>query len=269
MTDDMPKVTSTTTDDLQKLAEFNFQLAQAKAELDMSHLESRRANDERDDVKEKLAEKEKEVDRLQRLVEEMTQVSSRDGQLVDTAKNDSNASSIHNESITIDDNLEPVEELSATEEASPNDEDAEREVPSSDEDHSVSQSDQVVLNAEDEAIAREPPESKETPLADPEYEPSSSAPTPSISGEQLRQRSSFTFGTSDISALPEDQLYEVGLDDEDDSDQDPFATYDASARSTMSGSGDAGSSKEAKLREAVKSPLKRFMQKHRKNEEST
>ena len=221
----------------------------------MSQLESRRANDERDDVKEKLAEKEKEVDRLQRLVEEMTQVSSQGGQLVDTAKDGSSASSIHNESITIDDNLEPVEELSATDEASPNAEDT---------------IESVMPNTEDESSAREPHESKETLLADPEDESivrephESFVPAPSNSGEHLQQRSSLTFGDGDNSPQPEDQLDEVGLDDDDDGDLDPFATYDASARSVMSGSGDTGSSVEA-----VASPLKLFMQNRRKNEEAS
>ena len=233
-----------TDDDLQKLAEFNFQLAQAKAELDLSRLESRRATDERDGVKEDLAEKEKEVDRLveevDRLVEEMTHVSSLDGKLVDAANDDNKSSSVVNEDITIDENLEPVEELSTTEGAGPG-----SEASLNDEGGVASESDGPTGSATSTTEV-EPHESKDTLLADPEDETSS----------RSQQRSSFTFGARDSDTFPEEsQLYEIGLDDEDNTD--PFATYDASARSAAMASA---------AEQPVTSPLRRFMQNRRKGE---
>ena len=164
------------------------------------------------------------MDRLQHLVEEMTQVSSRGDQIVDTTNDDGNIGSVHHESITINDKLGPAEDLFATDDASPE----EAEVSLNDKDDDESGNDEV-----------EPHESKDTLLGDPEDETTS----PMVSE------------TSD------------GFDD--DVNSDPFATYDASARSNaMSSAWPGNASDEAEPQGAVKSPLKRFMQNRTKNQDS-
>jgi len=91
-------------DELQLLAEYNFQLAQARADLDITVNESRRNEQGDDSIKEKLKESEKEVERLQNLVEEMTHVSCRDGQLINTSPVNQ---SMNDEEITLDEHIIP------------------------------------------------------------------------------------------------------------------------------------------------------------------
>ena len=93
-------------DELQLLAEYNFQLAQARADLDITVNESRRneQGDDNDCMKERLKESEKEVERLQNLVEDMTHVSCRDGQLINTSPVNL---SMNDEEITLDEHIIP------------------------------------------------------------------------------------------------------------------------------------------------------------------
>ena len=81
---------------LQLLAEYNFQLAQAKADLDITHLKNQKVKQDGDEITKKLEDTEKEVERLQHAVEEMTHVSF---------PNDDLNLSCNNEEITLDDNL--------------------------------------------------------------------------------------------------------------------------------------------------------------------
>ena len=163
--------------------------------------------------------------------------------LVDTANDDNKSSSVVNEDITIDENLEPVEELSTTEGAGPG-----SEASLNDEGGVASESDGPTGSATSTTEV-EPHESKDTLLADPEDETSS----------RSQERSSFTFGARDSNDFPEEsQLYEIGLDDEDNTD--PFATYDASARSAAMASA---------AEQPVTSPLRRFMQNRRKGEKGS
>jgi len=91
-------------DELQLLAEYNFQLAQARADLDITVNESRRNEQGDNSITERLKESEKEVERLQNLVEEMTHVSCRDGQLINTSPVNQ---SMNDEEITLDEHIIP------------------------------------------------------------------------------------------------------------------------------------------------------------------
>ena len=92
-------------DELQLLAEYNFQLAQARADLDITVNESRRNEQDDDNIEERLKDSEMEVERLQNLVEEMTHVSCRDGQLINTSPVNQ---SMNDEEITLDENIIPT-----------------------------------------------------------------------------------------------------------------------------------------------------------------
>ena len=97
---------------LQLLADYNFQLAQAKADLDLTTLKSRQVKQGDDIMMKRLQDTEKEVERLQNVVEEMTHMSFPGGQLVETDLNHS----CKDEEITLDENLVSGEASSSKDE---------------------------------------------------------------------------------------------------------------------------------------------------------